>query len=71
MIDGLAIRSQLPQIEVAAADREIALVMRVLEPPGEAGAHDHDGVPRLHGGGRSLALPEQHGLGHNLPIDID
>ena len=36
MIDGLAIRSQLPQIEVAAADRELALVMRVLEPPGEA-----------------------------------
>ena len=36
MIDGLAIRSQLPQIEVAAADRELALVMRVLENPGEA-----------------------------------
>jgi 23S rRNA (uracil1939-C5)-methyltransferase len=33
LIDGLSIREQLPQIEVAVADNATALVLRVLQPP--------------------------------------
>ena len=33
LIEGLSIRSRLPQIEVAVADNAIALVFRVLDPP--------------------------------------
>lgn len=35
MIDGLGIRAQIPQIEVALGDNRHALVFRVLEHPGE------------------------------------
>lgn len=35
MIGSLAIRARLPQIEVAVADNAVALVFRVLDPPGE------------------------------------
>jgi 23S rRNA (uracil1939-C5)-methyltransferase len=35
LLDGLSIRAQIPQIEVAAADH-VALVLRVLSPPTEA-----------------------------------
>jgi 23S rRNA (uracil1939-C5)-methyltransferase len=34
LIGGLAIRSRLPQVEVAVADNAVALVFRVLDPPG-------------------------------------
>lgn len=33
LIDGLSIRSRLPQIEVAGGDEHVALVLRVLDPP--------------------------------------
>lgn len=33
LIDSLSIRERLPQIEVAAGDEDIALVLRVLDPP--------------------------------------
>lgn len=36
LIDSLSIRERLPQIEVAAGDHAIALVLRVLDPPTEA-----------------------------------
>ena len=36
LIGGLSIRDRLPQIEVAAADNAIVLVLRVLDPPSEA-----------------------------------
>ena len=36
LIGGLSIAAKLPQIEVSVGDRELALVMRVLEPPSEA-----------------------------------
>jgi len=36
LVDGLSIRSRLPQIEVAVAARATALVLRVLDPPSEA-----------------------------------
>ena len=36
LIGGLSIRARLPQIEVAVADNDIALVFRVLDPPTEA-----------------------------------
>ncbi|MES1925444.1 23S rRNA (uracil(1939)-C(5))-methyltransferase RlmD [Salinisphaera sp. T31B1] len=36
MIDTLSIRQRLPQIEVAAADNAVALVLRVLDSPTEA-----------------------------------
>ncbi|MBT7444445.1 MAG: 23S rRNA (uracil(1939)-C(5))-methyltransferase RlmD [Methylococcales bacterium] len=35
MIDGLSIRSHLPQIEVAMGDEQLVLLFRVLEPPTE------------------------------------
>jgi 23S rRNA (uracil1939-C5)-methyltransferase len=36
LIGGLSIRARLPQIEVAVADNDTALVFRVLDPPTEA-----------------------------------
>jgi 23S rRNA (uracil1939-C5)-methyltransferase len=36
LVDKLAIRERMPQIELAAGDRVTALVFRVLEPPSEA-----------------------------------
>jgi len=36
LIGGLSIRARLPQIEVAVADNDIALVFRVLDPPSDA-----------------------------------
>ena len=36
LIGGLSIRARLPQIEVAVAENDIALVFRVLDPPSEA-----------------------------------
>jgi len=34
MLNGLSIRQRIPQIEVAVADNAVALVLRVLDPPG-------------------------------------
>ncbi len=36
LIGGLSIRARLPQIEVAVAENDIALVLRVLDPPSDA-----------------------------------
>ncbi len=36
MIGGLSIRARLPQIEVAVAENDVALVFRVLDPPTDA-----------------------------------
>ena len=36
MIGGLSIRGRLPQIEVAIAENDVALVFRVLDPPNDA-----------------------------------
>jgi 23S rRNA (uracil1939-C5)-methyltransferase len=36
LIGGLSVRARLPQIEVAVADNDIALVFRVLDPPTDA-----------------------------------
>ena len=36
LIGGLSIRARLPQIEVAVAENDVALVFRVLDPPNEA-----------------------------------
>ncbi|MGB6306802.1 MAG: 23S rRNA (uracil(1939)-C(5))-methyltransferase RlmD [Steroidobacteraceae bacterium] len=35
LVESLAIREKVPQVEVAAGDRAVALVFRVLEPPGD------------------------------------
>jgi len=36
LVGGLSLRARLPQIEVAVAENDIALVFRVLDPPNEA-----------------------------------
>ncbi len=50
LIGSLSIRARVPQIEVAVAENDVALVFRVLDPPTEA-----DGVA-------FRAFGEQHGL---------
>ena len=36
LISGLSVRARLPQVEVAVADNQVALVFRVLDPPTDA-----------------------------------
>jgi 23S rRNA (uracil1939-C5)-methyltransferase len=50
LVETLAIREKLPQVEVAAGDAAIALVFRVLEPPGA------DDVEKIAAFGRKLAV---------------
>ncbi len=58
LIDGLSIRSRLPQIEVGIADNAVELIFRVLDPPSEADcvalgefAQQHDVRVSLQSGG--------------------
>lgn len=44
LIAGLAVRARVPQVEVAVADNAVALVFRVLDPPGPA---DRDAFARF------------------------
>jgi 23S rRNA (uracil1939-C5)-methyltransferase len=46
LIEGLTIRSRIPQIEVTVADNALALVFRVLDPPD---AHDRELLERFAG----------------------
>lgn len=48
LIDGLSIRSAVPQIEVAAADNRIALVFRVLEQPSSTDCQSLLEIGRAH-----------------------
>ena len=50
MIGGLSIRARLPQIEVAVAENDVALVFRVLDPP------DDEDLGRFRRFGRKHAL---------------
>jgi 23S rRNA (uracil1939-C5)-methyltransferase len=64
LIDGLSIRSRVPQIEAAAGDTSRALVLRVLDPPSDADRQALGEFAARHGvdlylqpGGPATAVP--------------